>query len=47
LVRHVPKQPAQMLLRFVERRPVSTETMGHWFSVMGIAKCRRLAGKPS
>jgi hypothetical protein len=20
---------------------------GHWFSVMGIAKCRRLAGKPS
>lgn len=26
LVRHVPKQPEQMLLRFVERRPVSTET---------------------
>jgi DDE superfamily endonuclease len=26
LVRHVPYQPEQMLLRFVERRPVSTET---------------------
>ena len=26
LVRQVPKQPEQMLLRFVERRPVSTET---------------------
>ena len=26
LVRHVPKQPDQMLLRFVERRPVSRET---------------------
>jgi transposase len=26
LVRHVPTQPAQMLLRFVERRPVSRET---------------------
>ena len=26
LVRQVPTQPAQMLLRFVERRPVSTET---------------------
>jgi hypothetical protein len=26
LVRHVPTQPEQMLLRFVERRPVSTET---------------------
>jgi DDE superfamily endonuclease len=26
LVRHVPNQPEQMLLRFVERRPVSTET---------------------
>lgn len=26
LVRHVPKQPAQMLLRFVARRPVSAET---------------------
>ena len=26
LVRHVPQQPEQMLLRFVERRPVSTET---------------------
>jgi len=26
LVRHVPKQPEQMLLRFVARRPVSTET---------------------
>src|SRR5262245_40376264 len=26
LVRHVAKQPEQMLLRFVERRPVSTET---------------------
>jgi hypothetical protein len=27
LVRHVPTQPEQMLLRFVERRPVSSETM--------------------
>src|SRR5262245_46506743 len=26
LVRHVPTQPEQMLLRFVERRPVSAET---------------------
>jgi len=26
LARHVPHQPEQMLLRFVERRPVSTET---------------------
>jgi hypothetical protein len=26
LVRHVPTQPEQMLLRFVERRPVSRET---------------------
>ena len=26
LVRHVPHQPEQMLLRFVARRPVSTET---------------------
>ncbi len=26
LVRHVPNQPEQMLLRFVARRPVSTET---------------------
>lgn len=26
LVRHVPMRPEQMLLRFVERRPVSTET---------------------
>lgn len=26
LVRHVPTQPEQMLLRFVERRPVSSET---------------------
>ena len=26
LVRHVPQQPEQMLMRFVERRPVSTET---------------------
>jgi transposase len=26
LVRHVPTQPDQMLLRFVERRPVSSET---------------------
>jgi len=26
LVRHVPKQPEQMLLRLVERRPVSRET---------------------
>lgn len=26
LVRHVPPQPEQMLLRFVERRPVSRET---------------------
>jgi hypothetical protein len=26
LVRHVPQQPEQMLLRFVERRPVSAET---------------------
>jgi hypothetical protein len=26
LVRHVPHRPEQMLLRFVERRPVSAET---------------------
>jgi hypothetical protein len=26
LMRHVPQQPEQMLLRFVERRPVSRET---------------------
>jgi hypothetical protein len=27
LVRHMPAQPEQMLLRFVEGRPVSAETI--------------------
>jgi hypothetical protein len=43
LVRHVPTQPEQMLLRFVERRPVSTETPP---SSPGAARGWRRKGSP-
>src|SRR5438128_2336404 len=30
-----------------EEEPMRTPQRWHWFSVMGMTKCRRLAGKPS
>jgi hypothetical protein len=36
------------MLDFSKRSQIfPANSPGHWFSVMGIAKCRRLASKPS